>query len=217
MKFRISKEIFDKYPKTSIGFVVANIFVKDSDPHVEDMKGNLSDALRLMGIKDDNYASHPNIDGWKKIFKDFGMNKSYRSSVEALVRRIATGDKMWNISNVVDLYNCSSVLSMIPMGGYDLDKVKGDITLRFGKEFDSFDPLGSNDKVVIDPRHVVYSDDERVICWLWNYRDSKFTSISKETKQAVFFLDSAFDLKHLPMEKAIQCSKVIWQTWERLF
>lgn len=60
-----------------------------------------------------------------------------------------------------------------------------------------------NDPITVDNKHVVYADEERVICWLWNFRDSKHTSIRETTKRAIFFLDSAFPMSHIKMEDAL--------------
>lgn len=59
------------------------------------------------------------------------------------------------------------------------------------------------DSITVDKKHVVYADEERVICWLWNFRDSKHTSIRETTKQAIFFLDAAFPMNHIKMQDAI--------------
>ena len=205
MFIKITPEIFKSFPKTQIGFVIADIHVEKIDPYVEKLKGFLYDILTKNGIKKENYMKHPHIAGWREVFRSFGVtHKTNRCSLEALVRRITTGEKMWNVSNVVDLYNCCSLLSLVPMGGYDLDKIKGNICLRFGTKEDKFDGLGIKDQIDIDPKHVVYSDDEKDICWLWNYRDSKHTALTETTKRAIFFLDSAFELQHINMNEAIQ-------------
>jgi len=203
MKLTIDQHILDTYPKTTIAYVIANITVKDSDSHVNQIKNDLAHILRNMNINSGNYGSHPNIAGWRNIFKTFNVNKSYRSSVEALVKRVASGHNMWNISSMVDFYNSCSVMTMIPMGGYDLNTIKGDITLRYGKSNDIFNALGIDATITVEPNHIVYSDEEKIICWLWNYKDSKFSSITKNTTKAIFFLDSAFDLSVCSMDKAI--------------
>lgn len=204
MLLKIAKEIVESYPHTEIGYVIAKIDVKKTDSYIENIKSILIKHLNDSGITSKNYSDHPQIAGWRNVFKNFGMShKTHRSSVEALVKRIVTGGKMWSISNVVDLYNCCSVLSMLPMGGYDLAHIKTKIELRYGREGDTFDPLGMTEPVTIDSKHAVYADDDKVICWLWNFRDSKFTSISESTKHAIFFLDSAFPMAHIKMKDAI--------------
>jgi len=78
------------------------------------------------------------------------------------------------------------------MGGYDLDKIKENIHIRYGVEKDQFEPLGTDKAVKVENKHIVYADEERVICWLWNFRDSKYSCISETTKHAIFFWTQHF-------------------------
>lgn len=188
----VEEEIFEKYSEAEIGYLVAQVSVKPSDPFVEELKQELRAHLEGQGINATNFVTHPNISLWREIYEgDFHVKaKTYRSSIEALLRRVITGKQVWNICNVVDLYNCCSILSLLPMGGYDLEKVSGNICIRFGKEGESFLGLGERQRADIKPNHVVYADDQRVICWLWNHKDSAETCIDETSKRVIFFIDA---------------------------
>nr|NKB47212.1 hypothetical protein [Legionellales bacterium] len=197
MKIIIDKSIIQKFPDTTIGYIVAKLNVEQSLTYVENLKRKLPESLAQRGITKQNLASTPYISNWRETYKTFGVKpKQYKSSVEALTRRVISGKSVWNISSVVDLYNCCSVLSSFPMGGYDISKLHGDIRLRFGNQGETFVPLGAsdNESETVETEHVVYSDNDRVICWLWNYKDSQSTCIDESTKYAVFFVDSAFEV-----------------------
>ena len=214
MKIKISQQILKNYPQTKIGYLIVNVSVQKSDLYTEELKGELVQDLAKQGITKDNYASHPNISKWREVFQEMGVShKTHCSSVEALVKRIVVGKKMWSISNIVDLYNCCSVLSLTPIGDYNLSSIKGDIIIRYGKENDKFEPLGSNDPILVEPQQIVYADEEKVICWLWNYRDSKNSVINENTKQIIFFLDSVFELNHWKMEQIIN---FLWENLTKL-
>lgn len=188
----IEAEILEKYPEVEIGYLVAQVSVKKSDPYVESLKQGLRKHLENQGINATNFAIHPSIALWRKIYEeDFQVKaKTYRSSIEALLRRVATGKEVWSISNIVDLYNCCSIFSLLPMGGYDLGKVSKEIRIRYAKEGETFLSLGEREKVETKPNHVVYADGERVICWLWNHKDSAETCIDEDSKAVIFFIDS---------------------------
>ena len=114
MRVSIESEVLEKYPEVEIGYLVAQVSVKKSDPFVEELKQGLEKHLHSQGVNATNFAIHPDIALWRKIYEeDFGVKaKTYRSSVEALLRRVVTGKEVWSICNIVDLYNCSSVLSL---------------------------------------------------------------------------------------------------------
>lgn len=192
MKISIDKEILGEFPDAAIGYLAAEIEVRDSDPYVESMKSTLQRKMNEIGISADTMMDHPDVRRWREVFGKMGVKPSkYRSSLEALLRRLFKGE-MWNVSNVVDLYNCVSVLNLLPMGAHDLAKLKGGLILRRGRAGEKFHPLGG-DVIEVDPRNILYADDEKVTCWLWNHRDARESCVTGETKQAVFMIDHAFD------------------------
>ena len=91
------------------------------------------------------------------------------------------------------------------MGAYDLQKISGDIRLRFGKPKESIVTLGQAMNFPVEDSHVVYTDndDQRIISTLWNYKDSDETKIDSETTDAVFFIDQAFYRNEEQMEEAV--------------
>lgn len=203
MLINIDKEIFEQYPQVEIGYLIAQVSIRKSHPFVENLKQSLGEHLRNQGIHPTNFVIHPNIALWRGIYEEnFGVKaKTYRSSIEALLRRVVTGKEIWNICNVVDLYNCCSILSLLPMGGYDMNKINGDIKIRYAKEGELFLGLGEREKIKASSRHVVYADDQRIMCWLWNYKDSSETCIDENSKDVVFFIDG---FEHNKVQTALQ-------------
>jgi len=191
MQIRIEDRLLEKYPDAHIGFLVAHVIVKKLDPFVESLKQGLQSHLQEQGILATNFAVHPAIARWRTIYEeDFHVKpKAYRSSIESLIKRVVTGKELWNICTIVDVYNCCSLLSLLPMGGYDLKKVSGDIQIRFGKTAETFQGLGEREAVDVQPDHVVYADEAKVLCWLWNHKDSAKTCIDETTESVIFFID----------------------------
>lgn len=192
MWISLEDKLLEKYPNTAIGYLTAEVCVRRKDTYVEILKSQLKEHLDQKGINSTNFAVHPDIAIWRHIYEQgFKVKaKTYRSSIEALLRRIVTGKEIWNICNVVDLYNCCSLLSLLPMGGYDLDKISGDIKIRYAKESEIFLGLGEKEKIEVQSNQVVYGDDARIMCWLWNHKDSKDTCIDENSIRVLFFIDS---------------------------
>ncbi len=197
MEITIEKKVFEHYPEAQIGFLTAQVELC-SDGYLEEFKKQLPDHLTNQGINATNFVAQPLIAIWRKIYQeDFGVNpKSYRSSIEALVRRVVTGKEIWKIHPVVDLYNCCSVLTLLPMGGYDIDKLSGNLMIRYAEEGEKFLPLGEGKPIETSPHHLVYADEARILCWLWNHKDSAESCIDLKTKRVLFFVDS-FDLRQV--------------------
>ena len=66
----------------------------------------------------------------------------YRPSSEALLRRAIKGLDMPQINAAVDAANYISLKFLIPLGLYDTDKIKNDISLREGLPGESYEGLG---------------------------------------------------------------------------
>jgi DNA/RNA-binding domain of Phe-tRNA-synthetase-like protein len=206
MKFTISDSILNQYPETTIGYLLAEVSVEPAHPYVDNLKAQLDESLTNLGITVTNFTAHPHINRWQQMYrKDFGVKPSeFRSSVEALLRRILRQKGIWTISSVVDLYNCCSLNSLLPMGAYDLQTIQGNIYLRHGQTNDIFIPLGSQEIVPVHENHVVYADEEKVLCWLWNHKDSRSSAITPDTKKAIFFVDAAFHPQIHSVEDAVK-------------
>ncbi len=186
-QFKVESDLLKAFPNTAIGYCVADIEVEGRSDY--DFEG-LKLALEMAGVTLDNIANQPEIKAWREAYKIFGVKPSdYRSSVEALVRRVLA-DKPWHVNSIVDTYNAVSVKYVVAMGAMDLDEAHGDINLRFGKDGELANLMGVEEPVVVSSRQPVYADDEQIITWLWNYRDAAATAVTAKTKKAVFFIDS---------------------------
>ena len=204
MKISIDKDIFENFPEAKIGWLRAVITNGKGSPRVAEMKKNLKRRLEEIGLSADTVAQHPDIRRWRETFSKMGVKPSkYRSSIEALLRRIFKGD-LWSVSDVVDCYDCVSALNLLPMGAHDMSKLRGDMTLRYAKEGEKFYPLGAGDSIVeCGAKQIVYADGEKICCWLWNYRDTRDASVDEETKEALFIVDCAFENEWRSVEEGL--------------
>ena len=88
-------------------------------------------------------AQIPSIQSSRLGYKALGKEPSrYRLSAEALLRRIINGKGLYKICNVVDLLNLISIKTGYSIGGYDLDKIEGKISLGRGKKEEPYQAIG---------------------------------------------------------------------------
>ena len=138
------------------------------------------------------------IAGWRDAFRKQGLKPAtYRSSPEALARRLLRGQSLTTPLPVVNTYNAVSIRFLAPIGGYDVDRLPGhDIDLRFARPSqDIFTPLGGRreDMPLLD-EVVVYAAGDEITCWAFNHRDSARTCLREET-QKVLFLSEAVTIE----------------------
>lgn len=85
----------------------------------------------------------PNIFETREVYKKLGKDPNrYRPSAEALCRRIVKGIPLYQINTLVDLINLVSLKTRYSIGGFDADKVEGDVMLGVGKADEKFEAIG---------------------------------------------------------------------------
>ncbi len=80
----------------------------------------------------------------RELYRRFGLDPTrVRPSSEALMRRLRKGEPLPRINSLVDVANAMSVQLQVPVGLYDLDKVKGDeLVIRLGAEGEAYTGIG---------------------------------------------------------------------------
>lgn len=96
----------------------------------------------------ENYAiadlnKRPAILATRQVYKTLGKDPNrYRPSAEALCRRILKGMELYQIDVLVDLINLVSLKTGYSIGGFDADKIQGNLILGVGKENEPFEAIG---------------------------------------------------------------------------
>jgi DNA/RNA-binding domain of Phe-tRNA-synthetase-like protein len=155
----------------------------------------LSEALRLCwaGVEPSRIdALRPARDLYKRIGED---PTKTRPSSEALLRRVLRGLSLYRVNSLVDLCNLCSLDFLLPIGLYDLDRLRGDVRLRFGAAGESYESLGKG-TFAVEGRLVV-ADDEGACGSPTN--DSRRTSITLDARSClmIVFAPAAYDPSRL--------------------
>jgi DNA/RNA-binding domain of Phe-tRNA-synthetase-like protein len=75
----------------------------------------------------------------RTMYRRTGLDPTKRRpSSEALLRRVIKGDALPRINTLVDVCNWCSLEFQVPYGLYDAARVRGAITLRLGREGESY-------------------------------------------------------------------------------
>ena len=133
------------------------------------------------------------LDRARELYRRFGTDPTrMRPSSEALMRRIKKGDPLPRINSLVDVANAMSVQLQVPVGLYDLGKVKGDeLVIRLGHDGESYEGIG---KVKVNVAARICVADAEGPCGNPS-ADSARTMITTDTESAawVYFLSVADD------------------------
>jgi len=82
----------------------------------------------------------------RTMYKRVGIDPTKtRPSSEALLRRVRKGDTLPRINSMVDVCNWCSFEFQLPYGLYDAAHIVGDVTLRIGREGESYPGIRKDD------------------------------------------------------------------------
>ncbi|MGC9049894.1 B3/B4 domain-containing protein [Pyrobaculum sp.] len=103
-----------------------------------------------------------------------------RPAQEALLRRVLRGEPLPRINPAVDAGNAASIKYMVPIGLYDIAKIRGGVLrIRFSRKGEVFRPIGGS-PIELDNQIVLASDSQ--ILHIYPYRDGVETKIEESTR-----------------------------------
>jgi DNA/RNA-binding domain of Phe-tRNA-synthetase-like protein len=206
MRLIIEQNIITMFPSLRIGIVTARgIDNTDSNEEVEAIKQASAAALR-QNLSPEALSEHPYIAAWRETYRRFGTKpKDHRPTAEALLRRVLRGENIPTISKAVDLYLAIETAFYLPIGGYDLEKVEGDIALRLSSGDEPFTPIGATQaEEKTYSGEIVYADSHKILTRRWNYRDCDAAKVTQESKTIALFCEAP--LPEIPTDHLKQCA-----------
>jgi DNA/RNA-binding domain of Phe-tRNA-synthetase-like protein len=121
-----------------------------------------------------------------RMYRDFywklGIDPTKtRPSGEALLRRVSNGNELPSISTVVDAYNLASMKTIIPISGFDTDRLNPPFHVRFARDGETFSGIGMTTRISLADKMLVLTDEKQVLC-IYPYRDCDNTKIGLQTR-----------------------------------
>src|SRR5216684_5879643 len=186
MLVTIDPDLKQKCPRTALACVTASVV---TGPSSGELAGELRARERAIQQlpNPSSVLAEPQILAVREAYKALGKDPArYRGSAEALLRRVVQGKGLPLINNVVDIINLVSVESLLPLGLYDLEKVREPIVFRAGRAGETYKGIGKYDLNLeglpvfcdaLGPHGSPTSDSER-------------TMVTSETKQVLAIIIS---------------------------
>lgn len=142
MKITISEEFKKIFPDFAGCALTATVKNSEPDENLCKEIALLSDNYRQV-LTDESIKQMPPIHATREAYKKFGKAPSrYRPAAEALLRRIVKGEELYKINTLADLVNLASIYTGYSIGGFDLDKIKGDLVLGIGRAGEPYEGIG---------------------------------------------------------------------------
>jgi len=134
-------EVATKFPKLSICIgIVNNVHVEKQNEQIQRLKKAIYEEVRAK-YNIETLKDNPTVRAYRDFYWRLNIDPTKtRPSGEALLRRVLHGDELPQISTVVDAYNLASMKTIIPISGFDKDRLNPQFkfilqeTVKFSQE-----------------------------------------------------------------------------------
>lgn len=141
LKISVAQNLLKKTPNFKVGVLTCDVSV-DSASRVDKLVHLWEDEIEQNIDIKDVVNLDVIIDG-RNAYKTYGKDPSrYRLAVESLYRRLAKGNRLYRINNVVDLGNVLSIKTRKSVAVLDYNKINGDVIIRLGTSEDNYYGIG---------------------------------------------------------------------------
>lgn len=174
----ISKQLLSKVPEIQLSCISCDVMLQQKN---EELWSKINEKIATIAaeLKVEQISLMHAIAASRRAYKACGKDPArYRLSAEALLRRVIKRKELYQVNNVVDLLNLVSITSGFSIGGYDSNKINGEITFGIGVADEPYSGIGRGE-INIDFLPVFR---DRAGAFGSPTSDSQRTAVSNETK-----------------------------------
>src|SRR6516162_10999010 len=130
--FQYDAEILTRYPTVVGGVILARRMNNGLTPTALQATFIAEQQATLQRIGDTPLSQIPSLAAWRAVFRNFGVEPTqYRSSAEALLRRLTKKGDIPGINKLVDLGNLVSIRYGLPVAVFERRALHGTVTVHF--------------------------------------------------------------------------------------
>ncbi len=199
---KLDPKVREKYPDFIAGCVnVSGITVEPAvEGLVERKQIVFSDIKARLGSVD--LLELPEAKAYRAIYKEMGADPaSYRPAPEYLTKR-ALDDRFPSINNIVDSCLLATVEHWASAGVYDLEKVKGELTVALAEPGAAPFELIDGRKVAPKPGEVILKDGARILS-AYTLGDAKAAMVTHKTSRVEIVVWNAPGIGRERVEAAV--------------
>lgn len=157
-----------------------------SEGWMEYRKGKISGLADR--YKDLDIHQDPILEGYNILHDNTGVRRRKNiPASENLIKLLRKHGDMNFINKAVDIYNIVSMDTKLALGAHDIDKVDGNVTLRFTNGSERFQPIGQEAPIPIAAHEYSYIDDSNEVLCRLEIRQVLKTLVDEDTTN-VFYI-----------------------------
>ena len=145
-------------------------------------------AELLEEYRDINIHEDPILEGFNILHDNSGVKRRKNiPASENLIKLLKKHEDMFYINQAVDIYNLISLESKLALGAHDMDRVDGNVTLRFTEGTERFQPIGQPAPIAIKAHEYSYCDDSNEVLCRLEIRQVEKTKVGEEATN-IFYI-----------------------------
>ncbi len=181
MYLKLDNDLSTKFPGLHARVThLRGLTIKPLSPELESLKKHVfEESAKKWNLDElkDNQIFRAYRDFFWKVKVD---PTKTRPASEALMRRILRGNPLPTINTLVDAYNLASMVTSIPFGAFDIDKIRGTPIMREARAGEEFLGIGMDKPIQLGGGEAVIQDDDRLVA-IYPYRDADYSKITTST------------------------------------
>ena len=141
-KISITKDLEAKIPEIELSCIECDVEIQAKN---EQLWEEILKKIEFLSknLKVEEISKIPTLQASRRAYKVCGKDPlRYRLSADSLLRRVLQRKEIYQINNVVDLLNLVSISSGFSIGGYDSDKISGDVSFGIGNPNEPYEGIG---------------------------------------------------------------------------
>jgi len=197
-------DVSEKFPELSIGIGIINkVHVEKENKHMNALKRAVYEEVRAK-YDIETLKDNKTVRAYRDFYWKLGIDPTKtRPSGEALLRRVLHGNELPTISTVVDAYNLTSMKTIIPISGFDKEKLNPPFDARFAKDGETFIGIGMTKPTTLTDNMLVLADKKRVLC-IYPHLDSDHTKITEQTRNVLVVGYGAPGITEQQLKEAVE-------------
>ena len=186
MEFRVAKDVLDAGVKILFD-VIEGI---DNTTSSEEWNSFRNEKIKELLVRYQDLDVHQGLilEGYNILHDNTGVRRRKNiPASENLIKLLRKHGGMNPINKAVDIYNIVSMDTKLALGAHNIDKVDGNVTLRFTDGTERFQPIGADGPIPIAAHEYSYIDDSNEVLCRLEIRQVLKTLVTEETTN-IFYI-----------------------------
>lgn len=188
MNFQVEQSVLDSGVKI-IFAVIQGLDNHGSSPEWHAYREEKLKELyeRYQGL---NVHEDPILEGFNILHDKTGVKRRKNiPASENLIKLLLKNGGMAYINQAVDIYNLISLDSKLALGAHNMDKVDGNVTLRFTDGTETYIPLGQEAPIPVKPHEYCYCDDSNEVLCRLEIRQVNKTKVDENATNVFYIVE----------------------------